>query len=95
MYSFPGKSVILNDINARWRDTMTGTEALQSVQFATVKGKRVAVINAEDWEALVEWLETVEDISMAREAVRIMKAVGRDRGEADWVEWDQVKDQIK
>jgi hypothetical protein len=36
---------------------MTGTEALQSVQFVTVKGKRLAVLNAEDWEALVEWLE--------------------------------------
>jgi nitrate reductase NapAB chaperone NapD len=74
---------------------MTGMEALQSVQFATVKGKRVAVINAEDWEALIEWLETIEDINMAQEAVRIMKTVGRDRERAGWVEWDQVKDQVE
>ncbi|HEX3045525.1 MAG TPA: hypothetical protein VHY08_12270 [Bacillota bacterium] len=74
---------------------MTGTEALQSVQFATVKGKRVAVINAEDWEALIEWLETVEDISMAREAVRDLKTVGRDRENAGWMAWDQVKDQME
>ncbi len=31
---------------------MIGTQALQSVQFVTVKGKRFAVLSAEDWEAL-------------------------------------------
>ncbi len=35
---------------------MTGVEALQSVQFVTVKGKRLAVLSAEDWEALIEWM---------------------------------------
>ena len=29
---------------------MTGLEALQSVQFVTRKGKRFAVLNADDWE---------------------------------------------
>jgi hypothetical protein len=33
---------------------MTGMQALQSVQFVTVKGKRLAVLTAEDWEELVE-----------------------------------------
>jgi hypothetical protein len=33
---------------------MTGLEVLQSVQYATVKGRRLAVIDAEDWEAVVE-----------------------------------------
>jgi hypothetical protein len=35
---------------------MIGTEALQSVQFVTVKGKRLAVLNSEDWEALIKRL---------------------------------------
>ena len=58
---------------------MTGTQALQSVQFVTVKGKRLAVINAEDWEAMVEWLETVEDIQVAQQAFEHLKAAGGDR----------------
>lgn len=41
---------------------MAGLDALQSVQFVTVKGKRLAVLDAENWEALVEWLETLEDL---------------------------------
>jgi hypothetical protein len=41
---------------------------LQSVLFVKVKGKRLAVLNAKAWEALVEWLETLEDSQIAREA---------------------------
>jgi hypothetical protein len=40
---------------------MTGMEILQSAQFVTAKGKRFVLIDAEYSEALVEWLETVED----------------------------------
>ena len=47
---------------------MTGLEALQSVQFVTVKGKRLAVLSAEDWEALIEWMEDLEDTRIARTA---------------------------
>ena len=47
---------------------MTGVEALQSVQFVTVKGKRLAVLSAEDWEALIEWMEDLEDTRIARTA---------------------------
>ena len=41
---------------------MTGSEALQSVQFVTVAGKRLAVLSADDWETLIKWLETLEDV---------------------------------
>ena len=40
---------------------MTGVEALQSVQYVTVKRRRLAVLNAVDWEALIEWIETWPD----------------------------------
>ena len=55
---------------------MTGTQALQSVQFVTVKGKRLAVLNAEDWKALVEGLETLEDNQIARHAFNHLEAAG-------------------
>jgi hypothetical protein len=65
---------------------MTATQALQSVQFVTVKGKRLAGINAEDWEALVEWLETLEDNQITRDAFNHLEAAGRDLKLAGWLE---------
>ena len=74
---------------------MTGSEALQSVQFVTVKGKRFALVNADDWEGLIEWIETLEDIGNAKEAVAELKAAGGDRKVAGWLEWDAVEAELK
>ncbi len=70
---------------------MTGSDALQSVQFVTVKGKRLAVLDADDWEALVEWIETVEDTQAAHEAYEALKNAGGDRDKAGWVKCDDVE----
>ena len=42
---------------------MTGLEALQSVQYVTAKGKRLAVIDADDWFDVERgvWIETRTD----------------------------------
>jgi PHD/YefM family antitoxin component YafN of YafNO toxin-antitoxin module len=74
---------------------MIGTEALQSVQFVTVKGKRLAVVSAEDWEALIEWLETLEDVQIARAAFAELKAVDGDRKRAGWIEWAEAEKELK
>jgi hypothetical protein len=73
---------------------MTGLEALQSVQFVTAQGKRFAVVTAEDWEALIEWLETLEDAQIARAAFAELKAAGGDRKRAGWLEWDAVAGEV-
>jgi PHD/YefM family antitoxin component YafN of YafNO toxin-antitoxin module len=70
---------------------MTGTEALQSVQFVTANGRRFAVLSADDWESLVEWLETLEDVNLAREARRALDAAGGDRSAAGWLRWDDAR----
>ena len=72
---------------------MTGLDALQSVQFVTNKGKRLAILSAEDWESLIEWLETLEDAQIAREALAELKAAKGNRRRAGWLEWDAVKDE--
>ena len=74
---------------------MTGTQVLQSVQFVTVKGKRLAVLTAEDWEAMVEWLETVEDVQVAQQAFEQLKAAGADRKRAGWIEWDEAEKELE
>lgn len=73
---------------------MTGLDALQSVQFVSKKGKRLAVLNADDWESLIEWLETVEDANIAKEAFAQLKAAKGNRKRAGWLEWDKVKDEL-
>ena len=73
---------------------MSGLEALQTVQFVTAKGKRFAILSVDDWEALIEWLETVEDVQIAREAFAELKAAGGDRQGAGWLEWKSVAEEI-
>ncbi len=73
---------------------MTGLEALQSVQYVTVKGKRLAIVEADDWEALIEWLETIDDLQIAQEAYAQLEAAGGVREQAGWFKWDKVKEDL-
>jgi len=73
---------------------MTGLDALQSVQFLTKKGKRLAVLRAEDWEQLIEWLETLEDAQIAKQAHAQLKAARGSRRRAGWLRWDAMKDKL-
>jgi hypothetical protein len=73
---------------------MTGVDALQSVQFVTVQGKRLAVVSAEDWETLVEWLETIEDTTIAQQAFAHLQAAGGDRTKAGWRKWSEVEGEL-
>jgi len=70
-------------------------DSLQSVQFVTIRGKRFAVLSADDWEALIEWLETLEDLHVARQAFAEVKAAGGDRKRAGWLEWKAVAGEIE
>lgn len=73
---------------------MTGLEALQSVQYVTVEDRRLAVVELDEWEAMVEWLETLEDVEAARQAHEQLKAAGGDRKRAGWLKWDDVKEEL-
>ena len=74
---------------------MIGLEALQSVQYVTVKKKRLAVIGVDEWEAMIEWLETLEDAQIARQAFAELKASGGDRKRAGWLRWNDVKEDLE
>ena len=74
---------------------MSAIEVLQAVQYVTVKGKRFAVLTLSDWESLVEWLETLEDVQLARDALAELRASGGDREKAGWLRWDDVKEQLE
>ncbi|GAB4497786.1 MAG: hypothetical protein OHK0052_10000 [Anaerolineales bacterium] len=73
---------------------MSTLERLNSVQFVTVKGKRLAVLSAEDWEAMMEWLETVEDIQISRQHLDQLQQANGDRETLGWLNWDAVKNQL-
>ena len=74
---------------------MTGLESLESVQFVTIKGKRFAILGADDWDALIEWLETLDDAQVARQALVELKGAGGDRGKAGWLEWKKASSEIR
>ena len=74
---------------------MTGLEALQNVQYVTVRGKRFAVVDADDWEALLEWLETVEDIDTVQQAYAQLKEADGDRSTAGWLNWEDVRQELE
>jgi hypothetical protein len=73
---------------------MTGLEALQSVQFVTKKGQRFAILSADDWESLIEWLETLEDAQIARQAFAQLKAARGNRKRAGWLTWEAVEGEL-
>jgi hypothetical protein len=74
---------------------MTGLETLQSVQYVTVKGQRLVVIDLSDWEALIEWLETLEDTQIAQTAFAELKKFKGNREQAGWLRWDDVKEELE
>ena len=73
---------------------MSGFEALQSVQFVTRKGKRFAILSADDWESLIEWLETLEDVQIARQAFAELKVAKGNRTRAGWLAWEAVEGEL-
>lgn len=73
---------------------MSGLEALQSVQFVTFGGRRLAVMDGGDWDALVEWLENLEDVQAARQAYQSLKEAGGDRELAGWRRWDEIEREL-
>ncbi len=74
---------------------MSGLEALDSAQYVTVNGRRLVVVDADDWEAMIEWLETVEDVQVAQQAQAQLRAAGGDRQRAGWLKWEDVKDKLE
>jgi hypothetical protein len=73
---------------------MSGLEALQSVQFVTKKGKRLAVLTADDWESLIDWLETLEDAQTVRSAYAQLARAKGNRKRAGWEKWTDVRDTL-
>ena len=73
---------------------MTGLEALQNVQYVEAKGKKFAVVREEEWETLIEWLETLEDLQVAQTAAAELEKAGGDRERAGWLRWEDVRDEL-
>ena len=74
---------------------MTGLEVWHSVEFLKIKGKQVTVLDVETWQALIEWLETLEDLQIAKQALNELKAAGGNRDRAGWLKWDDVESELE
>lgn len=74
---------------------MVGLQAIQSVQYVTVSGKRLVILDAEEWDALMELLEDSEDIALARRVDAEMEAAGGDPEAAGYVRWEDVERELR
>ena len=55
--------------------TQSLSQILTSVNFITSPdGRRLAVLNVDDWERLMEWLEDIEDKQVIRSALERLRA---------------------
>lgn len=73
---------------------MTGLEALQAVRYVNVKDRQYIVMEADDWEVLLEWLETLEDLQVFRQAQAELEVAGGDPIQAGWLRWDEIRDEL-
>jgi hypothetical protein len=71
-----------------------GSTQLKSVQYVEIEGKRFAVVPVEDWEAMIEWLEGLEDLDIARRALAEVREAAGDRERAGWLRWDDVREEL-
>ena len=55
----------------------------------------MAVLNIDDWEALIEWLETLEDVQIAEQTYKELEAFDGDRERAGWLKWDEVRETLE
>ncbi|GIV67818.1 hypothetical protein [Caldilinea sp.] len=67
---------------------------MQSVRYVTVKDHHFVVLDADDWEALLEWLETIEDLQIFQDALTQLDVAGGDPNQAGWLRWEEVRDQL-
>ena len=70
--------------------TMTGLETLHNVHYVTVHEKCFAVIDTDDWNALLESLEIIEDVEAAQKAHAGLTEADGDRQTAGWLNWNEI-----
>jgi hypothetical protein len=70
---------------------------VQDIQIVVgAEGKPTAVIvDITTWERILDALEDVEDISLAKEALTAFDAAGGDPDKAGFIPWDKVKAELE
>ena len=85
-YSSDDVSVLLNRGNGSF---------VPAVAYAAGDGAHaVAIGDLDAWEAMVEWLETLEDVEVAKHAYAQLNAAGGERERAGWLKWDEVRENL-
>lgn len=74
---------------------MTALEALQAVRYVNVNEKQYAVVEAEEWATMIEWLETVEDLQIFHQAQAELKIADGNPVKAGWLRWDEIRDALE
>lgn len=70
---------------------MSALEAVQPVQYVTVKEKRFAVIDVDEGAGLIAWLESLEDLHAFQAAYKELETAAGSRERAGWLRWEDVQ----
>ena len=72
-------------------------EILKSVEFVVDANgkKKAAQLSISAWEALLDWLESLENLQIAKQALKELKAAGGNRERAGWLKWDDVESELE
>lgn len=73
---------------------MTIIEALKSAQFVVNnEGQQTGVLlDIQSWEALIDWIETISDTKLAKQALTRLEAEGGRPQQAGWLDWDDISE---
>lgn len=74
---------------------MVITDTMKSVQFlVNPAGQQTGVVlNMDDWERLVDWIENAIDIKIATQALRSLNQAGGRPEHAGWLAWDDIEEE--
>lgn len=74
---------------------MTVLESLKSVQFlVNQQGQKTAVLlDIQDWEQIINWIETNIDIKIATQAMQALENAGGRPKQAGWLAWDDIREE--
>jgi len=58
----------------------------------TDEDRWLASSDLDEWQTLVEGLETREDMEIAKDTYAQLEAAGGERARAGWLKWDDVRE---
>ncbi len=93
---FPTRALLQINVTGliKYQDVNGAMAQVIPMHLRTVRISQNSIVFIDDWEALIEWLETLEDAQTAREAFAELKAAKGNRRRAGWLDWKATRKKL-